>query len=197
MAKVALLLPATLHCLNHHAPQVIVQFLDEVPPTEIDRYTNASQFHDFLQSTVAVRSMAPDYILDLCNCEILLASHHHILRHHPLPSKVFPLNADFRACEFRTCEHVVLYRCRYDVRELLGSLSARPPAGLPVRDAVLAVTHDGQSPRLFEIADDVHSLLEPLRDWTKMDVDDPSERRWIIHMCNAGLIEVRECASAL
>src|SRR4051794_35887360 len=48
--KVEALLPATLHCILHHAPDLISEFANQCPPINARRYANAQQFHDFLSS---------------------------------------------------------------------------------------------------------------------------------------------------
>jgi hypothetical protein len=194
IGKVQMLLPGTVHCLSHHAPSIIADFLTAVLPTRADRYSNAREFQSYVIARSIDLATMPKYVPDLCNCEFLIASCQHVSRHVSAAAGAPASVIGDECVEVRRRAEVRVYACTYDIRSLLSPSSSCPPVELPRRRAIVAVAYDGTVVRMFEIEPEVHRLLAEFDDWTPLEV--PGAGDWLYSLCGTGLIEMRRCVSA-
>lgn len=195
LAKIALVLPATVHCIHHHAPELITPFANQCLPTSASRYANAQQFHDYLHGLALREADAPAYLWDLAACEFLVATAGWEARQQPdVVVQALPVT-QHDVFQIRTRPCLRLHDYTYDVRPLIENPQATPPMTLPRVRGTLAVVIHTQGPRLFGISEEVGELLRLLEPWTTFDTCSSAMFEVLSWLHQHGFIEVELCAS--
>jgi hypothetical protein len=196
--KVGVLLPATLHCVRHHAPLLIEAFANQCPPVSAGRFANAQQFHDFLDGLVEPDGSWPAYLGDLVRCEFVAAASVWEMRRQAVPVDAGSPLSPGAIVRVRTATTLRLLAYEYNVRELIENPHGTPPASLPPAPGKLAVIARWQGPRLFEIGQDIEDLLRCLAQWTILTFAEDSADLFdaIVVLYERGFVEVEPCVSA-
>lgn len=161
MDKIRAVFPRTFALLGERRVGILRDFAATVPPTDISRYANARQFHEFLTALWRTRVAQPRYLPDVAACEFAGAQ----ARFNAEAARQAATDNDGRSPGIRRHPAVVLLRCRHDVRALF---EGGPVAPAPKRrDLCLAVAcaHEGH-PEICELRPAVFELLDALEAWT-------------------------------
>jgi hypothetical protein len=159
MERIAAAFPRTFGLLDD-AARVMRQFAEKCPPIDINRLTNARQFHAFLAARWRRKPPSPAYLRDVARCELACAE----VRAHLQEGDPGTANGNVPRGGIRRHPDAVLLRCRFDVRPIFEEgLNAVPTA----RVTRLAVTmpSGANHPQVFELPPAVFNLIAALDDW--------------------------------
>jgi hypothetical protein len=189
MEKIIGVFSRTFEILGDSQDAIVREFVDACPSSDISRFENARQFHDFLSARWRRKPPQPPHLPDVAACELACAK--------------VRANAEGQLSEtekkakeprrgIRRPPGLVLLRCSYDIRNIFeGDLRAGTPTN---RDTLLAVylPPGTDQPRIFELLAVVFNLLTALNDWTDPAVfrEIPEFEEVLADLCENRLLEV-------
>jgi hypothetical protein len=188
MDKIRAVFPRTFALLGERRAAILRCFAASVPPTDISRFANARQFHQFLTSMWHARAARPTYLPDVAACEFAAAQ----ARFNAESARQAARDDGARSPGIRRQPAVVLLRCRHDVRAFFeDGPGDRAPERRDLRLAV-ACAREGR-PEICELQPAVFELLQALDAWTDPAVlgTDPRLERIRDDLVRHGLVEVR------
>jgi hypothetical protein len=191
MEKIVGVFPNTFELLGDDQTAIVREFVRNCPPVDIGHLTNARQFHDFLSARWRRRRPKPPYLPDVASCELACATVGAAVDADPQEidngRKGVPQGA------IRRRRGVALLRCRYDVRPVFESGSAR--AVPEKRDTAIAVgmAPGTAQPQVFELPPAIFDLLAALDDWSDPAAlhGTPGSTELVNELARHGLLEVR------
>ncbi len=163
MEKITSIFPRTVEMLGDRGGQVFQDFVDACPPSDVERFANARQFHEFLLARWRREAPHSPYLPDVAAFEAACAHVRNAFHERDAAVQIWNMIARVRAIRRRP--DIRLLRCRYDIRPIFESGSEIVPVE---RDTRLAITMlpTASEPRVFEVLPAVFDLLTALEDWT-------------------------------
>ena len=190
MDKIRGVFARTFEILADRQDEIVREFVDAFPSSDISRFKNARQFHDFLSSCWRRDPPQPPHLLDVAACELACAK---VIGSAEQPVLEPEVQSELLRGSVRRPPAVVLLRCNYDVRAIFedGLIEAAPLK----RDTWLAVglPPGADQPRIFELPAVIFGLLMALDTWTDPVVFEeiPEVGQLIANLGENGLLEVR------
>jgi len=181
MAKIEGVLSRTLDLLGTARAGIIRDFVEACPPVSISRLENAHQFHDFLSRRWLGEPPEPPYLPDVASFELADAE----VRVGKRLGTDMDDASEVPRGAIRRHPRVVLLRCAYDIRPILGGRVGESVR----RDTRLAVAmpSDAKHPIVSELSPELFDLLEELDDFVNLEMSE-----FIADLTTRGLVEVRQ-----
>jgi hypothetical protein len=197
MEKIAAAFPQTFKLLGPGFDRIAREFVESCPPIEIDRLTNARQFHCFLMRRWPQARPEPPYLLDVAGCELACAEVRNAQPFEPLPGRDYGIARPSAICGPAIRRHPAmrLLLCAYDVRPLFEAKGIdEPTVRPPKRDTPLAIVlpPNAEHLQVLELLPAVYELLVTVQDWTDLaEFGTPTELdTFVDDLASLGLIEV-------